>query len=527
LANKYSLPKSLRFFPHGVVLAVMALTSLPLLKSGIATMEEGLLLISGEMVLNGAMGNADFEHLYGPGDSWAVAGAFFLLGVSLTTERLLGLFYRLLLMSAIYRLGRSVSTSAALGATLVGWLILIPFGLTAYSWVAALSFGATSLATVTSAGHHKRRWFFAGLLAGISLLFRPDFVIAIFLGFGWSVRKAKPSLRRPAIYGVLLGVSPYLVHLVTAGFRSVVEGIFIDPVFRLRDGRRLPIPPRWNDSGDFFTRVSDLLGGPDPWPSLGHPAQLTLLFWMVLLALIVALVLSFRSHKSQLISLSLLALGSVPQLLQRPTPNHVRFVGVLVFSALILSLSASLKTKVSGLWPAFLVFGSLLLIAPHHVGRSVTDVSLFWGAQKTSVSLTHQGRTLPVLNEAYRNEVAEIFLSLDQAAAPGDSIFIGPVDLRRTNYSETWLYHLLPDFVPASYHLEMNPGLANREGGRLAGELEQSDWLLLSNRFDGWQEPNSSVLPGATEPAEVAATQFCLYAETQTYRLLKNCSLSS
>jgi len=165
-------------------LASKAVTSLPLLKSGIATMEEGLLLISGEMVLKGAVGNADFEHLYDPGDSWAVAGAFFLFGVSLTTERLL-------------------------------------------------------------------------------------------------------------------------------------------------------------------------------------------------------------------------ALGSVPQLLQRPTPNHVRFVGVLVFSALVLSLSASLKARVSGLWPTILVFGSLLLIAPHHVGRAVADVSWFWGAQKTSVPLSHQGRTLPVLNEMY------------------------------------------------------------------------------------------------------------------------------
>jgi hypothetical protein len=364
-------------------------------------------------------------------------------------------------------------------------------------------------------------------LAGVSLLFRPDFIIAIFLGFGWSVRKAKPSLRRPAIYGVLLGVSPYLVHLVTAGFRSVVEGIVIDPVFRLRDGRRLPIPPRWNDSGDFFTRVTDLLGGPDPWPSLSHPAQLTLLFWMVLLALIVALVLSFRSHKSQLISLSLLALGSVPQLLQRPTPNHVRFVGVLVFSALVLSLSASLKARVSGLWPTILVFGSLLLIAPHHVGRAVADVSWFWGAQKTSVPLSHQGRTLPVLNEMYRDEVTEIFSALDQASTAGKSIFIGPVDLRRTNYSETWLYHLLPNLVPASYHLEMNPGLANRDGGRLAEDLAQSDWLLLSNRFDGWNEPNDSVLPGASEPTAVVAEKFCLYAETQTYQLLRKCSSSS
>lgn len=151
---------------------------------------------------------------------------------------------------------------------------------------------------------------------------------------------------------------------------------------------------------------------------------------------------------------------------------------------------------------------------------------VLWGA-KNICALSHQGRTLPVLNEMYRDEVTEIFSALDQASTAGKSIFIGPVDLRRTNYSETWLYHLLPNLVSASYHLEMNPGLANRDGGRLAEDLAQSDWLLLSNRFDGWNEPNDSVLPGASEPTAVVAEKFCLYAETQTYQLLRKCSSSS
>ncbi len=66
----------------------------------------------------------------------------------------------------------------------------------------------------------------------------------------------------------------------------------------------------------------------------------------------------------------------------------------------------------------------------------------------------------------------------------------------------------------------MNPGLANRDGGRLAEDLAQSDWLLLSNRFDGWNEPNDSVLPGPSEPTAVVA-------ETLTYQLLRKCSSSS
>ena len=78
-------------------------------------------------------------------------------------------------------------------------------------------------------------------------------------------------------------------------------------------------------------------------------------------------------------------------------------------------------------------------------------------------------------------------------AQPGESLFVGPQDLRRTNYGPTFMYFLLRDLRPASYYMEMNPGTANREGSGLADELRRADWLILTSEWDDWNEPNESV----------------------------------
>ena len=49
---------------------------------------------------------------------------------------------------------------------------------------------------------------------------------------------------------------------------------------------------------------------------------------------------------------------------------------------------------------------------------------------------------------------------------PGERLFVGTGDLRKTPYSEAYLYYLLPDLVPATYYIEMDPGVANAPGSR-------------------------------------------------------------
>ena len=468
-------------------------------------MEEGLLLVGGELLLDGRVPHGDFESLYGPADIWAVGALFAVFGVSITVERFLGLAYRLLLLWAVHRITRRWGWGVATGATALAWGIIAPFGLMAYSWIGAVAFGTASLAVALDAEERPRRWTAAGALAGAALLFRADLVLALALGLVPRLRAAGRAPTRRFLYGLSAGVVGYLAHFATASPSAVFLGMFVDPVIRMRPGRRLPVPPSWSDSAEHFTRLDQTLRG-GPVPSLDRPAQLAALFWIVLLAAAVTVWLARRSRNSRLLAFALFAAGTLPQLLQRPSHNHIRFVAVLVLPALVAAVACRIRWRaVSGL-AAVLVLVALIAVAPHHIGRAGYRTFL---ERPEDVVVSHGGREIPVGDRREAADIEAVLAALDAAASPGDRVFVGPERLARTNYSETFLYHLMPDYPPGSYHLQMNPGLANRQGGRLADDVAASDWLILTDKFDDWSEPNSSVEDGDPRADAVVESSFC------------------
>ena len=107
---------------------------------------------------------------------------------------------------------------------------------------------------------------------------------------------------------------------------------------------------------------------------------------------------------------------------------------------------------------------------------------------------------------------------LDRRAEPGDRLLVGPSDLRRTWYSDVFIYWLFPELEPATYYIEMDPGLANAEGSSLAGDVASADWVILTGLWDGWMEPNSSMEFGSDAPNQVLATTSASSATTRTAR---------
>ena len=354
-------------------------------------------------------------------------------------------------------------------------------------------------------------------MAGIALLFRADLILALSLGLGPLVWSAKRWCQKRFLAGLGVGAVGYVVHLLTAGPVSVIEGMFIDPVVRLRAGRRLPAPPSSDTADEFFARLDDFIRGPENLSGLGRPAQITALFWVTVLVALSTVWLARRDRR--LLAFSLLALGTVPQLLQRPTPNHIRFVGVLIFPALAIVLARHLRWRTQSGLAAVWLFSCLVVVAPHHIGRVAYET---YFAADLGSELTFNGRAITVDSE----DVADLFgilRTLDSLAEPGDSVFVGPQTLARTNYSETFLYHLLPDYEPASYHIQLNPGLANREGGRLAADIEQAEWLILTTLFDGWSEPNSSTIDQDPRADAVVESSFCPVASLGPRTLYGRC----
>jgi len=509
--------------------------------TGALSMEEGNVLAVAAGILDGRLPHADVGYLYAPGTPWTVAGAFGVFGTSVVVERLVGLAHRLLLVWGIQRLARRWGLSTAACAALATWAVLAPFGLIAYPWVAGLAFLAAGTALVLD-GEDRRTTAVGAALCGLAVFHQIVLGPAALLVVGSAFAGADDERRARLGTGLVAGLSPFLLHLVLVGPRAMFEGMVVDPVLRLRAGRRLPLPPDPSDSGDFFARLDDFLRGPETLPGLDRPAQVAALFWLLLVGTALLVVVAWRwrgSARSRLATLAAVGVLLVPMVLQRPSPNHLKFVGAWTVAVTVVVVAVPLgrflgrlssgrrAAHVAPPLALAVVLGGLVVVAPHHVGRFTAEAFTDRPFDASTATVVNDGRTLPVGRGVEAGQVAEelstVVAMADALTRPGDRLFVGPVDLTRTNYGDTFFYFLLPDLVPASRHLEMNPGIANRTGGGLADDLARADLLILTPRFDGWAEPNASVEPGDPAAAALVADVFCDAGGTATWRLLTPC----
>jgi hypothetical protein len=91
-----------------------------------------------------------------------------------------------------------------------------------------------------------------------------------------------------------------------------------------------------------------------------------------------------------------------------------------------------------------------------------------------------------------------------------------------------FIYGMFPELEPATYFIEMDPGVANDDDSGLADEVRAADYLILSSVWDEWDEPNDSRIAGSNEPNEVVAEQFCEVGDFGgLYRLMEKCDARS
>jgi hypothetical protein len=143
-------------------------------------------------------------------------------------------------------------------------------------------------------------------------------------------------------------------------------------------------------------------------------------------------------------------------------------------------------------------------------------------SQKTEqFFIQHKGRVFPFYNRTTTIMAGRLLDRIEKLSAPGESLFIGPADLRRTNYNDTFLYYMLPQLRPATYFLEMNPFSANRPGSPLATNVKDADWLVLNREFDSWNEANRSREFQSDVPNQMVKEHFDVVGEFGNYLLLR------
>lgn len=511
-----------------IIAAAFALPLRGLLRYQGPPMEEGFMLTFPQEVLRGAVPNRDFLHLYGPGSLWVLAGAFKAFGTSLATERFVGLAQHAGIVFGVVAIARPWGRKVALACGLASLVIVLPpIGLTALAWNGAVALAVWSIWAATrtpmAGAASDRALTAAGLLAGICLLYRPDLVLALGLGLLAAVWRPTVERLKPLIRGGVIGLLPFLVHLFRAGPKDVLKGMFVEPVFRLRPGRSLPVPPPFSHLDGWLQKAAGLrtLGWALPAPTSAQ--QVAVWFWLVpLSALFVCAVGVWAVRRDpasararRLRAVGFLGVGMLTQAAQRPDTAHFAWVSCVPMALVPVALAEVLtavgwrgwrRSLAATLPLALLIVG----VIPHFTVRTYVDLSeQTFGRHVFGFPVNRDGRNFYYGSPEAAAAANELVADLDAAARPGQRLFVGPVDLRQTPYSDAFFYFLFPELVPGTFYIEMDPGIANAPGSKLAHDVETSDWLIQSNVWTGWTEPNASRDIGPDLPNEIVRRDFC------------------
>jgi hypothetical protein len=487
------------------LLAIFALV--PRMSGSGPEMDEGAVVAYAERVMAGAVPHRDFLTFYGPGNPWLVAGAFEVAGGNVFTERFVGLLYRLVIVSGLFFLASRVA--GALGGTLAGIVAIAAVEddlVWASATYGALAFVLLGLALAAGVGGPPRGLpatalcAGAGVAGGIAALMRFDFAPAVVVSALPLLALVPRRARVSWAAGFVLSAGLYVPHVAVVGHARVAR--VLSDLVATRSGRALPLP-------ELSTGAGALLAA-------GVVATFALVASGVLL-----LVRERASVQGGvMLSVGFLSIGLVPWALFRADVFHIIPFAVVPLSlapgVAILAVRRSGSLGQAGATAACVVIALVTFFIVTTYSASIGDDLRAWRA----IGSSYYGFYAD--NEDGRAARAVV----DYAAThtrPGDSLFVGPQDLRRTNYGPTFIYFMLPQLQPASYYMEMNPQTANRAGSGLAADIRRARWLILTSQFDGWSEPNASSRFGPAVPNSVVRELFCERYRAGDYRVYERC----
>lgn len=576
----------------GALVALIAIPVRGLFRYQGSPMEEGFMLTFPEQVLHGQIPNRDFLHLYGPGSLWVLAAVFGVFGASLAAERLVGLLQHLGIITGVYALarpwGRLVATVCALWSAL---LILFPIGLTALAWNGGVAFGLWAIwaglrsrqpagsspadgddgmvdwggagaraglaADVGVERRVRRQLVIAGVLASLALLYRPDLVLAVLLGLGAALWGVGWRRLRWLAAGLAVAVVGYAVQVALAGPGHAFSGMVIDPVFRLRGGRTLPVPPSWGTLNGTLQRAGLYRRSDWPFPTPFQAHQIFLWFWLMVASTVFVAAVGIWAVRRRpgsyrgrvLLAAGLFGIGLITQAFQRVDTAHLSWVSCVsmalvpaAVAELVLSWrakrtsagrgeSGSVARWLGGTIGIGLAVVVLFAAIPDFTVRSYVDLSeQTFNHHRFGVPVSRNGRNFYLPNQARAEGAQAVMDALDRHhPRDGQRLFVGTADLRRTPYSDAFLYFLYPKLDPATYYIEMDP-FDSRRGLRLPGDVASADWLILSHIWDTWNEPNDSRHYGSAAANRVVRRHFCRIGQygrlddgTPMYLLYRKC----
>jgi hypothetical protein len=508
------------------ILAIFLIAALwPTFHSAAMPMDEGMVLVYPEMILKGHLPYRDFESITGPGNPLILASAYAIFGTNIFVERAVGLLYRIIALLAVFGITQRWGTLIAAGCSFATVVLLGSADVMAYTWLSGISFALCSfwaMANVASGW----RCFAAGVLAGVSFLGRCDFGLALIVSSLPLFLSMKQGEKLKFLAGGLLAVSPLIWITIAVGPSEIVHSLFFFPVFQLNPGRHLPIAEANSEMIRLlgFQIIASLMNIAAGIFELRNPAT--------------------RARGRLLLGVGLLGLGFIHYALQRFDYGHTLHAAFVALSFLPLSIFLLLAQVAKAIPRRTLAVAAIFIsMLPMHLLLPGFTRYFYRGLRVTAgitpprhpfkngdsleagdegVFITHNGRPFPFGFPYAADDADKLLTELERVSLPGQRLFVGPGDLRLTNYCDTYIYYMEPQLTPATYFLEMNPGSANAPNSRLSRDVASADWVILNRRWDFLNESNRSIHLGASDPNQTVRQDFDFWSQSGSFLLFRN-----
>jgi hypothetical protein len=484
------------------VLTVIGLLGLHAFVESATGEDEGLLLFYPLHVLHGRLPYRDFMSAYGPGETYLLAGLYWLFSPSVIVERAVGLLTHLAIAGGVFAYYRDRGIRLATCLALLSGILLMPLHNVAFALLACVAFSLWSLVLVLQRPG-PRSLLAAGVLCGLAISWRPDtapLALVPLLPGLWTRRSQLPW----AVAGLIAGLLPTLAQLVATPNAFVTS--ILDRAAHGAAESRLPVPPVFpNDRRLFFVLAAATV-------------------------IVVLSVLVRDRYRLPSVSLALFSALLIPQALQRCDAVHLIFAGCVIIPAateVVYRLLHRLPaTRTSSAALAVLVGISPLLVVPAVFGPPT--VRGLVGPTHAAPTVEHDGRVLPGHGQDEARELRSLLATVDQVTTPGDTVFVTYADLVRPLFADISLYYLMPELQVTAHNLEVTPGVTNQPRARLDRDIATADVLILHGSDpDRWKQQFPYSRPGWAKPAEIVRDQFCLVDAIGAYRVYTPCSPES
>lgn len=441
--------------------------------------DEGIITVAAERALHGEVPYRDFFLImYPPGQVYVLAFLYKIFGVSLAIGRIYTGFIQILIAALVFLMSKTLAKKSviSLGAWLMALSCLGPrMGLIpAPIWpgVAFSLFSVYLFMLYTEKGE-GRYLILAGILTGVSIIFRHDIGLYCFISIFLSLFFIKDFAKNIFIYtlSAALVPSPFFIYLIYKGaFKDMAESLFLFPFIHEKTaGLFFPAPcfnftMIWHQSLYFIN---------------ANQYYIPLLIYAVTGIMLLGRFAKERAlDKKDLTLFCLLVFGSLVfnQVRVRTDPAHlltVIFPSILLFSGLAHKTlepegMAQFARYVYSVFIA-LVFFLFLLLFIKNTDKYIKNV--FRKPLKGEALLTRFERgAVYVPKEDIDIKDAVNFIK--ENTEENERIYVGNIAHRKDDFGGSIVFYTLCGRLPSAKYYEIAPGLITQ--GKVQEEIAGS-----------------------------------------------------